>query len=104
MVLRPHCGHQVDEKCEDVEGENQRDNPFLRSVLVRGSKGLHNLALSHQHCCSILAATERGDNESYRHSYLDKDKCELQPKRPPQDTVLAEVHAQSLVLRTYKNS
>ena len=75
----PGGGQQVDEEGEDVKGEDEGDDPFEDGA-------------------NVLAAGEGRTDEDGGEGDLDEDEGELEPKGEAQDAVLAEVHAEALVL------
>lgn len=80
MLLRaPRGGQQIHEESEDVKSEDERDDP-----LEDGG--------------DVLLAVERGDGEDDGEGDLDDDEEEFEPEGGAQDAVLAEVHAEALVL------
>lgn len=79
LLGAPGGGQQIDEESEDVEGEDEGDDPF--------ENGGH-----------VLFSVKGGDCEDDCKDDLDDDEHELEPEGEAQDAVLAEVHAQALVL------
>ena len=79
LLGAPRRGQQIDKEGQDVKGEDEGDDPF--------EYGSH-----------ILPAVEGSDDEDDGEDYLDDDEDELEPEGEAQDAVLAEMHAEALVL------
>ena len=80
MLLRaPRCGQQIHKECQDIKGEDERDDPF--------EDGRY-----------ILPVIKRGADEDGSKGNFDEDKGEFKPEGEAQDAVLTEVYAQALVL------
>ena len=79
LLGAPRRGQQIDKEGQDVKGEDEGDDPF--------EYGSH-----------ILPAVEGGDDEDDGEDYLDDDEDEFEPEGEAQDAVLAEMHAEALVL------
>lgn len=80
VLLRAPSGRQqIDEEGEDVKGEDEGDDP-----LEDGR--------------DVLFAVKGGGGEDDGEDDLDDDEGQLQPEGEAQDAVLAEVHAEALVL------
>ena len=80
MLLRvPRRRQQIRKERQHVKCKDERDDPF-------------------ENRRDVLPAGEGGAHEDCGEGNLDEDEGELEPKREAQDAVLAEVHAQALVL------
>lgn len=79
MMRAPDAGQQIEQEREDVEGENQRDNPF-------------------QHGGGILMTREGRACECDGQDHLDEDEGEFGPEADAQDPVGSVMDAQALVL------
>lgn len=84
LLGAPRRGQQIDKEGQDVKGEDEGDDPF--------EYGSH-----------ILPAVEGGDDEDDGEDYLDDDEDEFKPEGEAQDAVLAEMHAEALVLGADKD-
>ena len=80
MLLRaPRRRQQIDKERQHVKGKDERDDPFENGR-------------------DVLAAREGGADEDGGKANLDEDESELEPEGEAQDAVLAEMHAEALVL------
>ena len=107
-LLVARCGKEVNEECEDVEGEDKGDDPF-------------------EDCANVLFFVEGADDKDDGHGdwgvlvlifddmmdregnfegmrTFDEDEEKLHPEGGPQDTVLAEMHTEALVLGADEDS
>ena len=80
MLLRsPRRRQQIDKESQHVKRKDERDDPFENGR-------------------DVLAAGEGGADEDGCEDNLNKDEGEFEPEGEAQDAVLAEVHAETLVL------
>ena len=80
MLLRaPRRRQQIYKKRKDVKGKQQCYYPF-------------------KDCSNVLLAVESGGDEDDSEDDLHDDEGEFEPEGEAQDAVLAEVHAEALVL------
>ena len=80
MLLRaPRRRQQIDKERQYVKGKDERDDPL-------------------EHRRDVLATREGGADEDGGKGNLDEDESELEPEGEAQDAVLAEMHAEALVL------
>ena len=80
MLLRaPGRRQQIDKERQHVKRKDERDDPF-------------------ENRRDVLPAGEGGADKDGGEGNLDEDENELEPEGEAQDAVLAEVHAQALVL------
>lgn len=87
-VLGAHSRDKVDEEGEDVEGEDEGDGPF-----EDGGRIEIIFPALYTECWDWLAdgAPLSLWGLTYCQSHLDDNKGELNPKRRPQHTMLAEI-------------
>lgn len=79
LLRAPSGGQQIHKESKDVKRKNERDDPF--------ENGGH-----------VLFAVKGSDCEDDCKDDLHDDEHEFEPEGEAQDAVLAEVHAQALVL------
>ncbi len=84
LLGAPSRRQQIHKESEDIEGKDERDDPFENSGYV-------------------LSAVERRHGKDYCKDHLHNDKYKLQPEREAQDPVLAEMHAEALVFGAYED-
>ncbi len=84
LLGAPSRRQQIHKESEDIEGKDERDDPFENGGYV-------------------LSAVERRHGKDYCKDHLHDDEYEFQPKGEAQDPVLAEMHAEALVFGAYKD-